>query len=472
MQKVLVALAAVAVSAGNLVAQAPESPVNLRVQRAQPTQWSVPDCGLNKGNFLISSSATYLSSGISTSDSEKKERLFTSARDVAIEGIEKGQAGASGAWYYLGRAYLQLGDLRGADSALTRAESLAPACGSDIQLLRRNTWVALLNAGNTFMKDGSKDSAEVLFRQADEIYQGEPNAYTSLAVLFNSEDQVDSAIVYFRKAVAAAGDAPKDPETRDMSQYNLAAMLSNEGRWKEAVLAWQQYLAWKPDDIEGKKAYARALRADGQPDAAAEIERELISSTGADVPVADLMVAGVNFFNDKNYTEAAETFGRVVKREPWNRDALFNMGNAYLGAQDGPGVVKAASALYAIEPMNEKSVQLLAQGYQLEKDQPMIVKYFTELEAMPFNLEIEQLLLQSGGAKVVGTATGRAAKQIDTKPIAPHPVTLVFDFLDAQMNVVATSERIVPALGVGEKSVVEAEGLGGGIVGWRYHVKK
>jgi len=272
--------------------------------------------------------------------------------------------------------------------------------------------------------------------------------------------------------VTSAGDDPKLAEGRDMAQYNLSALLSNEGRYGEAVAAWEQYLKWKPDDMEGKKAYARALRADGQPDAAAEIERELINESGADVPIADLMAAGVNFFNDKNYTEAAATFGRVVTRQPWNRDALFNMGNSYLGSQDGPGVVKAGMALYAIEPMNERSVQLLANGYQLEKDQANIVKYVTEIEGMAFNLDIEQVLLQSGGAKVIGTATGRAAKKIDTKPIAPHPVTLVFEFIDESMAVVATSERTVPALGVGETSVVEAEGLGAGIVGWRYKVKK
>lgn len=472
MQKALTALVALAATATGLMAQTADPGINMRVQQAQPGKWEVPDCGLDKGNFLIGSSATYMRSGLETSDPEKRERLFTNARNVAIEGIEKGQAGASGAWYYLGRAYLQLGDLRGADSALTRAERLTPACAKDINLLRRNTWVALVNAGNGFMKDENNDSALVLFHQADEIYRNEPNAYTSLGALYNQMGQVDSAVVYFRKAVAAAGDDPKSADTRDQSQYNLAALLNNQDRWPEAIAAWQQYLKWKPDDADAKKGYARALRADGQDDAAAVIERELISGTSGEVSIPDLMSAGVNFFRDKNYPEAAATFGRVVAREPWNRDALFNMGNASLGAQDGAGVVKAGKALYAMEPMNENSVKLLAQGYQLEKDQAMIVKYFTEVEGMPFNLEIEQLQLQSGGAKVIGTATGRAAKTIDTKPIPPHPVTLVFDFLNRDMQVVASSERTIRALGVDETATVEAEGLGSGIVGWRYSVKK
>ena len=34
----------------------------------------MPDCGFDKGNFLIGSGATYIKSGLETSDPEKKER--------------------------------------------------------------------------------------------------------------------------------------------------------------------------------------------------------------------------------------------------------------------------------------------------------------------------------------------------------------------------------------------------------------
>lgn len=471
MRKLLAVCVMSTLTVPGLAAQAPQGIMDVRVSRAQPGKWEVPDCGLNKGNFMISSGGTYLKSGAEASDEVKKAKLYGDGLEVILDGIQKGQAGASGAWYYLGRAYLYLGDLRGADSALSRAQALAPGCAKDIQQTRRNTWVQLLNAGIGFVKAENTDSAIALFRQANLIYTGEPNAFTNLGVIYVNKQMPDSAIVYFREAVAASGSEAKAVEGRNQAQYNLAALLSNQARWKEAVPAWQQYLQWVPGDADAKKAYARALRADGQPDAAAAIERELISGGGGEVATADLMNAGVNFFNDKNYTEAAATFGRVVQREPWNRDALFNLANSYLGLQNGPELVKTGLALTALDPMNEKSVKLLAQGYQLEKNQPMIVKYYTELEAMPFSLEIETLTLQAGGASVRATATGRAAKTIDTKPIAAHPVTLIFEFLDKDMAVVASSERIVPALAVGETSVVEAEGLGAGIVGWKYRVK-
>jgi tetratricopeptide (TPR) repeat protein len=471
MRKVLAGLLVIVGTAAGVVARAEGQTANVRVAQAQPGSWSVPNCGLDKGNFLVSSGATYLSTGVTLSDPTKKAHQFSEAQRVLLDAISKGQAGVSGAWYLLGRAYLYQGDLVGADTALTRAQQLAPSCTKDIQGTRRITWGPLVNAGVQFMKDKNNDSAVVIFQQAILIYQGEPNAYTDLGVLYNSAGQTDSAIVYFKKAVDAAGTDPKAVETRDESQYNLAALLSNEERWPEALAAWQQFIKWKPDDVEGKKGYARALRATGQPDAAAEIERGLISTGSAEVSSEDLMTAGVNFFNDKNYAEAAETFGRLVQREPWNRDALFNMANSYLGAGNGPELVKAGTALYAIDPMNESSVKLLAQGYQLEKNQDMTIKLYTEIEALPFSVTVDLLSLESGGAKVSGKAIGREARTIDTKPIAPHPVTLVFEFINKDMAVVATSERVIPKLNPGESSAFEAEGLGTGIVGWRYHAK-
>ena len=412
MRKVLAATLMWAATATGLSAQAPATDVNLRVARAQPGKWEVPDCGLNKGNFLIGSGATYLKSGVEASDEVKKNKLFGDAERVLLEGIQKGQAGASGAWYYLGRAYLQTGDLIGADTALTRAQDLTPAlhqghpAAAPQHLDRPGQRRHRVHEGQE-----QRFGRRCCSSQADMIYRGEPNAYTNLGVLYNTTGQPDSAIVYFRKAVEVAGTDPKSVETRDQSQYNLAALLSNQGKWPEAVAAWQQYLKWKPDDMDAKKGYARALRGNGQPDAAAVIERELISGSAADVSTNDLMIAGVNFFRDKNYTEAAATFGRVVEREPWNRDALFNMANSYLGSQNGPELVKAGLALHAIDPMNESSVKLLAQGYQLEKNQPMIIKTYTELEALPFSLTIDQLVLQSGGAQ--GDGHGDRARGAD-----------------------------------------------------------
>ena len=74
MRKVFMMLAAVAATATGLTAQAAAPEVNLRVQQAQPGKWEVPDCGFDKGNFLIGSGATYIKSGLETRESRRARR--------------------------------------------------------------------------------------------------------------------------------------------------------------------------------------------------------------------------------------------------------------------------------------------------------------------------------------------------------------------------------------------------------------
>lgn len=470
MRKLLAVCVMSTLTVPGLAAQAPQGIMDVRVSRAQPGKWEVPDCGLNKGNFMISSGGTYLKSGAEASDEVKKAKLYGDGLEVILDGIQKGQAGASGAWYYLGRAYLYLGDLRGADSALSRAQALAPGCAKDIQQTRRNTWVQLLNAGIGFVKAENTDSAIALFRQANMIYTGEPNAFTNLGVIYVNKQMPDSAIVYFREAVAASGSEAKAVEGRNQAQYNLAALLSNQARWKEAVPAWQQYLQWVPGDADAKKAYARALRADGQPDAAAAIERELISGGGGgrdgrpDERRRELLQRQ-ELHRGRGHLRPCGAARAVEPGRPLQPGQLLPRPAERPGArQDGPRAYRA-------RPDEREERQAAGPGVPAREEPADDREVLHRARGDAVLARDRDPDPAGGGASVRATATGRAAKTIDTKPIAAHPVTLIFEFLDKDMAVVASSERIVPALAVGETSVVEAEGLGAGIVGWKYRVK-
>ncbi|HQR18237.1 MAG TPA: hypothetical protein PK948_07690, partial [Gemmatimonadales bacterium] len=72
MRKVIAGLLMFVGATTGLAARAQGQEGNTRVAQAQPGKWEVPDCGLNKGNFLVSSGATYLSTGVQQSDPTKK----------------------------------------------------------------------------------------------------------------------------------------------------------------------------------------------------------------------------------------------------------------------------------------------------------------------------------------------------------------------------------------------------------------
>ena len=118
-------------------------------------------------------------------------------------------------WYYLGRAQLQLGDLRGADSSFTRLEKLSPECAEEVKGLRQKAWVVLVGPSTEFMRTGQLDSSIAILREANIIARYYPQGYYNLAGSFANmkpQPMVDSAIFYFKIAQekAALGSAVRE----------------------------------------------------------------------------------------------------------------------------------------------------------------------------------------------------------------------------------------------------------------------
>ena len=256
------------------------------------------------------------------------------------------RADSSAAWYWLGRNYLQQGDLVGADSAFTKVEQLAPACKADTDKQRYRAWAALVNAGSEFRKSGVNDSALVMFNAANSIYRGAPLSYMNMAELYNSQKMTDSALAYYAKAAATEPTDTAQLKLRDQALFNAGALLSNTGKAAEAIPMFEKYLQRVPNDLSAKKALANSYRAAGQVDKAQALEKELVAAGGGAVAAgageggeglteADLIDLGTRQYNDKNYKEAAATFGKVLELNPNQHDAIYIQANAYLAMQDG-----------------------------------------------------------------------------------------------------------------------------------------
>ncbi len=454
-----------------------------RVAKSMPTTYRAPDCGLKSGHFKVSSGATYLKTGIETDVAENQQRALDDGERVLLEAMrDNKQADNPAAWYYLGRIYLQRGDISGADSALTRAEKLAPACAKEIDGYRQNAWVALVQGGNGFEEKKNRDSALVLYRQAGVMYRKSPIAYYQAASVFNDQGATDSAAVYYGRAVAAGANATDTTEKkiRDRSAFNQAALLLNSQKHAEAATAFEQYLKWVPNDNEAKRGLAAAYRAQGQAEKAAALEKEVVAAGGSPAPggapgagagSADLMNVGVNLYNDKKYAEAADAFAKVAEAEPYNRDALFNLTNTYFALKDGPKLLETAQRLSALEPMNENSLKLVGEGYKQVKQVDEAVKVAEKVLALPVDVQVTDFAATPSGATLTATATGRQAQTAAGKPIKPAPLGLVVEFLDAKGSVVASQDVQVPALEAGKTQELKATAQGANIAVWRYKQK-
>ncbi len=467
-------------------AESQQRVISDRVARAMPTTYQAPDCGLKSNHFKVSSGATYLKTGIETDVGENQKRALDSGERVLLEAMQQNdQDDNPAAWYYLGRIYLQRGDIYGADSALTRAEKMAPACAKDIDLYRRNAWVSLIKGGNDFEEQKNTDSALAMYRQAGVVYRKSPIPYYQVAAVMNDQKQVDSATVYFGRAVEAGANVTDTIEinVRNRSAFNLGALLLNAQKHAEAAAAFERYLKWVPNDVEAKRGLAAAYRGQGQVAKAQALEQEVVAAggsrasaggapgAGAGAGSADLMNVGVSLYNDKKYAEAAEAFSKVAQAEPYNRDALFNLANTYLAVRDGPKLLATAQRLSAMEPLNENSLKLVGEGYKQSKKVDEAIMVAEKVLAMPVDVKVTDFTPGPSDAKLTGTATGREAQTPAGKPIPPAPVTIVVEFLDAKGTVVGSQDVALPALAAGKSQDITAAAKGAGIVAWRYKQK-
>lgn len=470
-----VGAALLTLAAAPLTAQ--QDGVASRVMGSLDTRLVQPECKLDGGDFRVSSGKTYLKTGIEASEPSNRTRALRDGVRVIIESLTEGGLAnkSAAAWYYLGRLYLQQGNVHGADSAFTRAEAMAPGCKADITKYRMRVFSALFNAGNAFRQQKNEDSALVMYRAANDIHRESPLAFITGAEIFSQRKQIDSALYYYARASATEPTDTLQIKARNQAVFNEGVLLLNNGRAAEAVVAFRRFTALEPGDAVGKRALAQAFRAAGMADSARAIEHELVSAapTGDNSAVtdADLFDIGVQQFNDKNYKDAAETFGRITSRNPWHRDALFNQANAYLALQDGPNLAATAEKLLAIEPLSEHDYSLQAQGHKLAGNQDGVFKAIVAREALLVRVEVEGIKRSADGATLTGKATGREARDENNKVLPARDQTLIIEFLGDGGAVVASQEFPIPALKAGETVPVSVTGAGSEIRAWRYKVR-
>ncbi len=473
------ASAIILLSLGATVATAQQPALNDRVAKSMPTQYQAATCNIKPNHFKVASAAGYLKTAIETDVAESKTRILGQGEKVTREAMQQnGQDKNPAAWYYLGRIYLQQGNLYPADSALTRAEQLAPDCAKDIAGYRRNAWVALVKAGTKFEEDKNTDSALVLYRQAGAIYRGSPITFYQTAAIMNDKGQADSAAYYFGQAaaVAASSTDTTDLKYRNRSAFNQGALLLNAKKYDQAVVVFEQYLKWAPNDNEAKRGLATSYRNTGKVAQAQALEKDLVAAGGAPGTAGasaseDLMTAGVNAYNDKKYGDAAAAFEKLVAAEPYNRDALSNLSNTYLAMKAGPKLAATAAKLVAIEPLSENALKLQGEGYKQSAKVDDAVKTAELVLALPVDVKASDFSATGSGATLSLAATGRAAQTPSGKAIAPTAVPITVEFLNGSGQVVASQEAQVPQLAAGASQDVKVTGQGGGITAWRYKRK-
>jgi tetratricopeptide (TPR) repeat protein len=448
-----------------------------KLAEIQPPKYAVPLCPLKAQGSVNKGVDALRKSYDAKAD---KTAQLTQAKTLILDGIAKESQGTSAAaWYYLARVYLMQGDVGGVDSAFTKALQLQPQCELDINQYRQNSWAQLANAGLELQKNGDIDGAIALFRDANRLFSDLPHVASNLGVLFANSGRDDSAAVYFGKAlVIAESKAATDTSLiadRNSNALNLALMYQRLDRHKEAIPVLQKYLAWDPGNMDARKALSQSFRGAGMQASADSMENAMIGEMSKQnldsLDTQDILAIGVAAFNGQKYQEAATAFAKAVERNPYSRDAVYNLANAYLALKDHAKLVEVSDKLVGLEPMNEDVYRLLGQGHKGLGHDAEVLKAAERLVGLPFTLEMTAFQLGRNQAKLQGTATGRSPTDAQGKAIKPAPVTIVIEFITTAGVVVDTKEVSLPVLNAGATHNVAVDAKGADIAAWRYKQK-
>jgi tetratricopeptide (TPR) repeat protein len=436
-----------------------------------------PKCeGVDKGlHYKVSSAKVYLKTALENSIPENRARALDNGERVLLEAISQNDAGSNpGSWYYLGRIYLQKGDILGADSAFTRAVTMVPQCKADIDMYRSVAAIALLNPGVEMLKAEKTDSAVALFTLASQVYPDSPHAFFYLGSAAYEADSMEKALGYFDRVLATTPD-PKAAEVREQALFNRGVVLLQLQRGQEAVEPLRQFAASHPDDMPAKRALMNAYQQAGMTDSVAVMVKQL-ETAGEEVPKTAVLEdspfnRAVALFNEQKWAEAAALTEQVLTTEPNNRDAVYMLARSYYELKKGRELVKAAEQVIVLDPMSESSLQLLELGYGMTKSSAKAASTRLRRNALPVSIGSVQMQPGTGGMMLTGAATGRKALDASGKALAPKPVTLVFEFVNQDGAVVTTQEVAIPAVAEGSKHDISVTAPGEGIVAWRYKQK-
>lgn len=165
-------------------------------------------CKVKTGHHLVNGGMMHLKVAVETGNERTRQERLDRAQDVIVRAIlENNQADNPGAWYYLGRYYVEAENPVGADSAFRRMLALAPECEEEAHRYLERLEPAVRVAALDAWQAGAVDSAAGLLRLAGSLAPADPEIPFLQARLYADQRQFDSASKYVSIGIErAAGD--------------------------------------------------------------------------------------------------------------------------------------------------------------------------------------------------------------------------------------------------------------------------
>jgi cytochrome c-type biogenesis protein CcmH/NrfG len=231
--------------------------------------------------------------------------------------------------------------------------------------------------------------------------------------------------------------------------------------YEPVIGAFQSYLEAYPEATDAVPGLANLYYQSGRlSQADAAFEKIYPSSRRTDPNV--LIEAGRGALRANAFALGARLIERGLTQQPYDRDALVDLGNSYMALRDSMRLLLVAQRLAAIDPLNRTTLRLLAAGWDLRGRRDSAQKYRDLADGgVQVEISISTFVADSSGYTLTGVA-------INSGSTGTPVQRLTFEFLDALGNVQVTQSVEVPPLPAQGTRTIELHVPGTALVAWRY----
>ena len=259
-----------------------------------------------------------------------------------------------------------------------------------------------------------------------------------------------------REQSLARGRAARAALDQQAATDNAAVRAAYE----PAISAYRDLVMAYPTSLEAALTLAGLYSQSGRSAEALSALDGYFARAG-DLEADTLFTLGERLVHARLFAPSIKAYTLGLRKNPYHREALYNLATAYVAIRDSADAVATARRLLAVDPLNRAAIRVMAQAWDAAGRRDSARQYQARADSLPVDVTVSSFVPDSGGYILTAVAA-------NPRSAASRPLRLTFEFLDGQGSVQATRMVEVPAVPSGQSSDFQVRASGPGIVGWRY----
>ncbi len=295
-------------------------------------------------------------------------------------------------YYFLGRTYEDLGDLKNAEQYLDHAYSLDPErtqysvdlvrvllkakkisrvktlCENILKLEHENIFARRV-LGQLLLGENKLDEALQHLKVLEDVEKDPSTTRFKIALIHIERQNFEEAI---RELLLVLAQNPEKAEAR----YYLGSLYASLGQRREAVEELMKISAGGPMYEKSRTLAALIYRQEGQPQKAAEVVREAIENVPQNAELTEFLVLLLR--DMEKYSDAANVLEAGIRAQPANEKLLFSYAVVLndMGREDE--ALSIMERIISVNPKNAEALNYVAYSFVVAGVQAEKAKEYME----------------------------------------------------------------------------------------------